>query len=138
MKCFNLISSVNKLVLFVMVLLVSCSSKNEEPFCVTYEVLSNTVQPYRLTISYKDSSGYVVLDTAINKRWSKKICLSPNDIASLSVTTLQHYRLRGKGMYHHSMFDERSRNVTGKIIHEKRTLSESGKTILISLLPSEL
>lgn len=61
--------------------------EESKPFCVTYHLVQHTISCHELLITYNDSNG-LVQETFKDRRWSKKVCLPPDGIASLSANEL--------------------------------------------------
>ena len=68
------------ILLSVILLLISCNNR-EQSYCVTYKVSGNNGNNW--LVSYRDTCGYVQLETT--KNWTKDVCLTKNEIASLMV-----------------------------------------------------
>lgn len=143
MEYLKFIRSCDKTVLVFILLAVfsSCVKKEKIPFDVVYEVELLTDIPLKLAISYQDSSGLVVFHTR-DKKFTKEVFLPTDSIASLFVTVSMDWKdcldylnntpqwlLEEKLKYH---------VISGKIIHERKTVIESSKNlIMISLTGAE-
>ncbi|MDR2039500.1 MAG: hypothetical protein LBQ60_16375 [Bacteroidales bacterium] len=107
-----------KLILFVLPLfLFSCSKK--EPFCVTYKVSVNAYKPYDVSIIYKDTNGLVAVSIK-DKNWSKEVCLSRDDLASILVR-------HGLNHNYNDPLGQSKAPIAVEIIHRKKTVSSQGR-----------
>lgn len=115
--------------------------EDKKPFCVTYHVAQHSIICHEIIITYNDSCG-IVQETLKDRSWSKKVCLPPNGIATLSADE----RI---GANHYLPFDMQKpdpkyrefeiKPVSIRIEHEKKLKLTAGYSHLrVSLLPSEI
>jgi len=116
MKIFSSIILLSTILLFA-----SCDPR-DETYCVTYMVLGNNSGNNWL-ISYMDTCGFVRIETT--KNWTKNVCLSKNEAASLMVTPVNKFTID-----HRTAFRKKDR-IIGKISHPKKTVSESSENIIL-------
>lgn len=118
--------------------------KEKEPFCVTYHVAVHT-PARRIIVTYTDDKG-LQQETFVGKRWEKKVCLSPDEIASLRIDEITE-----PGKDYHSNFHETEEiyepierdfiihPLSIWIKHQKKTILSAGaKCLQVSLLASEI
>ncbi|MDR2953909.1 MAG: hypothetical protein LBV43_02380 [Prevotella sp.] len=117
-------------------LLVSYACEDKEPFEVIYEVSVRADVPVRLTISYRDSVGRVVVYTD-DRHWSKKVTRPADGLASLMVR-MSYDPTHSDTLPDFYTSDFTTPKITGRIVHPNKTVRESsGDIVLISLLRSE-
>lgn len=115
--------------------------EERKPFCVTYHVAQHTISCHEIIITYNDSNR-IVQETLKDRSWSKKVCLPPNGIATLSADELI-------GVSNYLPFDMLEPDPKYKefeikpvsiwIEHEKKVVLTAGYSHLrVSLLPSEV
>lgn len=117
--------------------------KEKEPFCVTYHVSVHTPSSRKILVTYTDTQG-LVQDLFVGKRWEKKVCLSPYEIASLRIDEIFDGENNYNCSYEEEIHDPIAREFTIKplsiwIEHNKKTVLSAGdKKLQISLLASEV
>lgn len=120
-------------------LLSSCSfHTKKEPLCVIYRVRGYSHSSVQLSISYKTDTGTVFIDT-LARSWSKKICLSPGKSALLTARLVYTPMMYSHDLMNGQIYSDQSPTVVAKIIHEKKTVTDSSTLIaLASLTPFEV
>lgn len=114
--------------------------EESKSFCVTYHAAQHTTSYHEILITYNDSNG-IVQETFKDRRWSKKVCLPPNGIASMSADELTEagnflpYDLQKPDT---AEGDFETKPVSIWIEHEKKKVLTAGYSHLrVSLLASE-
>lgn len=133
------------LALSLLVFWTSKKKREKEPFCIIYHVAVHTLSARKLIITYTNTNG-LVQETFTGKKWEKKVCLSPDEIASLRID-----EITDPGKEYQSCLPEQeelqdpmARDFAIKplsiwIEHEKKTVLNAGYNHLqISLLTSEI
>jgi hypothetical protein len=120
-------------------LFYSCEKQSEETHCVTYHVTCCGGTSGKMLISYRDTTGYVIFSTS-EKTWSRDVCLSYGDYASLLVVYQPVFDREEENLFLYDLLPE-SNNVmiSGQIIHPKKTVCERrANVVLINLFSEEL
>ncbi|MFR8355544.1 MAG: hypothetical protein ACLVEJ_07725 [Parabacteroides sp.] len=94
------------LALSLLVFWTSKEKREKEPFCIIYHVAVHTLSARKLIITYTNTNG-LVQETFTGKKWEKKVCLSPDEIASLRIDEITD---PGKRI---SVLFTRTRRITG-------------------------
>ena len=123
----------------------SYKKKEKEPFCVTYHVAVHTLPVRRIVITYTDEKG-LEQETFTGKRWEKKVCLSPDGIASLRIDEIFDSKdyYPGYNTFEEEMHDSIAKDFIMKplsiwIEHQKKTVLNAGdRHLRVSLLASEI
>ena len=114
-------------------LVYACSGNRNDNFCVTYNVSLDSQKSYKLLITYKDSTDYTTL-LITDKRWSKKVCLSPKDLGSLLVIAQPD-----ESINHWETFREENISIAAQIVHDRKTITERGvRVVSATMLPSSV
>lgn len=131
------------ILLSFLLLLLSCTFKHpkeKEAVCVTYHVLVRDIYPHKLLISYRDA-GRLVTFYCTEKRWSKKVSLSPDDIASLFVSDIFDPDKPFAFVIEKTEEEKRwlGEPIAVRIEHEKKVILKAGSKFLqVNLLQSEM
>ncbi|MFV0584667.1 MAG: hypothetical protein ACK5N4_21840 [Parabacteroides gordonii] len=131
------------LALSLLALWKSYEKKEKEPFCVTYHVAVHTPSPRNILVTYTDTRG-LVQETFVGKRWEKRVCLSPDEIASLRIDELSEAENHYYPDYEEELHDPIAKDFAMKplsiwIEHDKKTILSAGNRHLqVSLLTSEI
>lgn len=134
--------SIQAVFLSCLFILFSCASphpKEEDAFCITYHVLVRDIYPHKLLISYNDA-GKLVTFYCTEKKWSKQVCLSPNDIASLSVQDIFDPDHPCAFTIENTTEEEEwlGKPIVGRIVHKKKeVLMAESSSLQVTLLLSE-
>ena len=133
------------LTLSLLVFWKSYEKKEREPFCVTYHVAVHTLLPRKIVVTYTDDKG-LEQETFVGKRWEQKVCLSPDEIASLRIDEIAEPGKDYRSYFHET---EKTHEPIDKdfiihplsiwIEHPKKTILRAGnKCLQVSLLASEI
>lgn len=121
-----------------MFLLFISTKKDDTPLTVKY-VVRLYAKSCRLHVSYKDSAGRQCTEVTNSKYWSKVVRLPLHCNASL--VAYPQYR-RDKHDYdtaYNPFYMNDDINLSAKIIHPKKIVAESGKSVLmLMLLPQDV
>lgn len=129
------------LALSLVVFWTNSRKKDKEPFCVIYHVSRHTLSSNKILVIYADSKG-LAQETFTGKNWSKKVCLPPDGIASLSADGI--IDINNHPFYDSEPQDPNTQDIAIKplsiwIEHEKKVVLKAGENHLrVSLLPSEV
>ncbi len=133
------------LALSLLTLWKSYEKKEKEPFCVTYHVAVHALLPRKIVVTYTDDKG-LEQETFVGKRWKKKVCLSPDEIASLRIDEITEPEKDYSTYFHDT--EERHEPIDRDYIihplsiwieHPKKTILSAGdKCLQVSLLASEI
>lgn len=105
-------------IIIVITALCSCTEKEKTYHSVIYTVDLYPTDTTRIIVVYKDSSEYINL--LINQNWSKEVRMQSKELASLLVAPLTSSKF----------FEEPEVTFTAKIIHDNKTVSESGRSLI--------
>lgn len=133
------------LTLSLLVFWKSYEKKEREPFCVTYHVAVHRMLARRMVVTYTDEKG-LAQETFTGKRWEKKVCLSPDEIASLRIDEIINPKDPYPGYYAFEQeiqdtiaYDFTMKPLSIWIEHQKKTILSAGNRHLqVSLLASEI
>lgn len=129
---------INKIISVCCLLLIlgACSHSKECPFCVTYKVTRSSINPYEISITYRDVSG-LITTTTTKKNWTKKVCLPPDERAFILATPQGGSEAYLDEMIYADMMDDYTPIFSVQIHHQKKTLIQWERTSAVLLLSRE-
>lgn len=120
-------------VCFLILLLNACSRKQESPFCVTYKVTRSSINPYEMSITYRDADG-LITTTTTQKSWTKKVCLLPNERAFILASPQENSEAYLDEMIYADMMDDYTPIFSVQIHHKKKSLIQWEKNSAVLIL----
>lgn len=130
-KIFKITSACLLLFLFA-----GCSSKKESPFCITYKVTRSSINPYEISITYRDAGG-LITTTTTQKSWTKEVCLPPDERAFILATPRGNSESYLDEILYADMVNEEAPIFSVQIHHPQKTLIQWEKSSAVLILSSD-
>lgn len=121
---------------FIFFLLSACAHKKESPFCVTYKVTRSSINPYEISITYRDAGG-LTTTTTTQKSWTKEVCLPPEERAFILATPQGNSEAYLDEIIYADRMDDYKPVFSVQIHHKKKSLIQWEKTSAVLILSSD-
>lgn len=120
-------------VCFLIFLSAACSSKKESPFCITYKVTRSSINPYEISITYRDAGG-LITTTTTQKSWTKKVCLAADERAFILAMPRENSEAYLDEIIYADMVNDDMPIFSVQIHHPKKSLIQWDKTSAVLIL----
>ncbi len=117
-------------------LAAACSLKKESSFCITYKVTRSSINPYEISITYRDAAG-LITTTTTQKSWTKEVCLPAHERAFILATPRESSESYLDEIIYADMVNDDTPIFSVQIHHPRKSLVQWEKTSAVLILSSD-